>query len=494
MNKFKKWVAALCTSVLLAGVAVVGISTAASATSQEWTANPTPPAGQCVVASATQYKYSKVIPGTPPTTRTEWQVGKVFATDVYDKVEEKVGSHQEFRYKRYEWTGGHFYGSTPPYPSQGDWNQAGQTSYWTTSTVSPGNAPHGGKAIGVPYKVGQGGGGSWFVWAQVDSNTVDDYDWVKKLIHSVGDPHPSLYGPYTVHNDPFTVPFNVGSGAHVIGDTFNYGEHDDYGTLIKYKYVLVSGPTVIVVDPGTPDVTRYYLPGGGSSETNTDANWTFDTPDSPWVKIADKSRTVYQHGECPPAPVTAIPSASDPTCEADGALVIPEVPNVIFSGGANGDGPGNYNITAAAASGFTLTGEDKGPWPIEVLAKGTGLECPEVVTPVAPDIKKVATCGTYGSVTPAVTAGVTYSVEFNKETGAYTVTVVPSSDEYIFEGESQKVTFTGNVGAFEKCPTSGLALTGAEDTLPLAATGIALLLLGAAGLILKGRRKASRRA
>ena len=48
-------------------------------------------------------------------------------------------------------------------------------------------------------------------------------------------------------------------------------------------------------------------------------------------------------------------SATPPTCETAGSLVIPAQTGVVFSGGANGDGPGDYTIVASAAPGYTLT-------------------------------------------------------------------------------------------------------------------------------------------
>jgi hypothetical protein len=41
----------------------------------------------------------------------------------------------------------------------------------------------------------------------------------------------------------------------------------------------------------------------------------------------------------------------------------------------------------------------------------------------------------------------------NKQTGDWVVTATPSSSAYKFDGESQSVTFTGNVGAYVECPT-----------------------------------------
>ena len=77
-----------------------------------------------------------------------------------------------------------------------------------------------------------------------------------------------------------------------------------------------------------------------------------------------------------------------------------------------------------------------------------------VVTPVTPDVTQASTCGVYGTVTAKVTTGVNYVVTFNKLTGVWTVTATPASSAYKFDGESQTVTFSGNVGAYVECPTT----------------------------------------
>jgi len=74
------------------------------------------------------------------------------------------------------------------------------------------------------------------------------------------------------------------------------------------------------------------------------------------------------------------------------------------------------------------------------------------VTPVAPELVKTGACGTYGSVTPAVTEGVVYTTAFDKKSGAYTVTATPAKG-FHFAGDDQEVVYKGNVGAYVECTT-----------------------------------------
>lgn len=78
-------------------------------------------------------------------------------------------------------------------------------------------------------------------------------------------------------------------------------------------------------------------------------------------------------------------------------------------------------------------------------------ECGIPVVPVAPTLVTVTSCGVSGSVTPAVTDGVTYVTDFNPATGAYTVTATPNAG-YSFSGDAdQVIVFAGTVGAYEAC-------------------------------------------
>lgn len=75
-----------------------------------------------------------------------------------------------------------------------------------------------------------------------------------------------------------------------------------------------------------------------------------------------------------PVEIATAPSATAPTCDADGTLVLPNTAHITWSGGSNGDGPGTYTIVATPASGYTLNGAQD-TWVIQVLPKGTDLSC-----------------------------------------------------------------------------------------------------------------------
>lgn len=94
-----------------------------------------------------------------------------------------------------------------------------------------------------------------------------------------------------------------------------------------------------------------------------------------------------------------------------------------------------------------------------------------VVIPVAPTVVDAPACGGYGTVTPVVTAGVTYAVtSFDRQTGDWVVTATPASSAYKFDGD-QTVTFTGNAGAYVDCPTVVTIQTDPEAVSQTCVTG-----------------------
>ncbi|MEO8528090.1 MAG: collagen-binding domain-containing protein, partial [Pseudolysinimonas sp.] len=74
-----------------------------------------------------------------------------------------------------------------------------------------------------------------------------------------------------------------------------------------------------------------------------------------------------------------------------------------------------------------------------------------VSTPVTPTVTPITACGVYGSVVPASTPGVVYSITvapINGQ-GAWQVTATPAAN-FFFNG-SQTVTFSGNLGTHTDC-------------------------------------------
>ncbi len=97
---------------------------------------------------------------------------------------------------------------------------------------------------------------------------------------------------------------------------------------------------------------------------------------------------------------TAVPpTATPPTCLADGALVLPTTEGVIYESTPAGTGPGNYTVTASAAVGYVLTNplyEE----PIQVLAQLTGPQCQvNGLLPATPGVTtSAATCSANGGL------------------------------------------------------------------------------------------------
>ena len=75
------------------------------------------------------------------------------------------------------------------------------------------------------------------------------------------------------------------SGPHnATSNDYLQGEDMLFKKSTHYQYVRVGEP--VSVPNGSH--YEYYLPGGGSSLTNTDANWTTETPGEPWVKFDER--------------------------------------------------------------------------------------------------------------------------------------------------------------------------------------------------------------
>lgn len=148
-------------------------------------------------------------------------------------------------------------------------------------------------------------------------------------------------------------------------------------------------------DPATDSglVLRVELPGGATvlplSRDAVNAGtlrFAYSTGwNGPWtVEWVDFGRSTFNGDRDParfvncerdiPIVITSEPAASAPTCSADGALRLPALDHVTWSGGSNGDGPGAYTITATVDDGYTLNGAQS-TWVVQVLPKGTGLDC-----------------------------------------------------------------------------------------------------------------------
>lgn len=125
----------------------------------------------------------------------------------------------------------------------------------------------------------------------------------------------------------------------------------------------------------------------------------------------DYSGTV---GPCGNLHVTAVLwDKTDPTCAADGALVVQSEPAGITVGvSPAATGPGHYTITFTPQAGYAIDGATSQT--IDVLPQLTGDQCASIVQPVEPMITDPSCTGpgtgTAGSITlPADGGGISYT-------------------------------------------------------------------------------------
>jgi LPXTG-motif cell wall-anchored protein len=126
---------------------------------------------------------------------------------------------------------------------------------------------------------------------------------------------------------------------------------------------------------------------------------------------ADYSGTIRACGK---THVTAVLfDKTDPTCQADGKLVVKTEPTgITVHKSPSGTGPGHYTITFEAQTGYAIDGPTSQT--IDVLHKLSGEQCATPVQPVTPTITNPACTGpgtgTPGSFTlPADGGGIGYS-------------------------------------------------------------------------------------
>lgn len=191
-----------------------------------------------------------------------------------------------------------------------------------------------------------------------------------------------------------------GPAQHGSG-TYSHNGHTDQWYR-EYRYVK-NGNTESVQ---TGSHQEYYVPGGASSLTNTDANWTTDTPGSPWVKIAGVER--YKPGSEPqPAYNLYYVQGGTPSRnEADASWVRqgqgPGSPWQVF-----GD-PKTFNDTPVYETyGYSVNEPPRGAYPNVPWNKipGTQVDCPNPVDPAVEQTICVNGVPSTPTVTPATSDG-----------------------------------------------------------------------------------------
>lgn len=99
-----------------------------------------------------------------------------------------------------------------------------------------------------------------------------------------------------------------------------------------------------------------------------------------------------------PVVITVAPSATAPSCEAAGTLVVPVTPNVTWTGGTNGAGPGSYTLVATPATGFYISGQSS--FPVTVLGQLDEAECLKDASVIGDPEPTEAQCANIEEETP----------------------------------------------------------------------------------------------
>ena len=110
--------------------------------------------------------------------------------------------------------------------------------------------------------------------------------------------------PYGLPNSPYTINWRYQGGQEWWPSETGWATNLDGAGDGAWGNPVAS--RTVVLQEATPETVVFYLPGGGQSTDNTDANWTTEVPSAPWVKIDERKvvdqeswvETVY--GPCPP--------------------------------------------------------------------------------------------------------------------------------------------------------------------------------------------------
>lgn len=252
------------------------------------------------------------------------------------------------------------------------------------------------------------------------------------------------------HAHHTTVSGNVACGSNgtwVI--TWRVENWDGGGTA------TVNGSSRGVVPTGTTianDTAKTFtetVTAAATISLSVDARWSSGSTATNTGKVLASSFPT----DCAPPEVEVTapaPHVVDPTCAADGALVVPaETESVRYTQTPAGTGPGTYKVTAVAKQGYVLTGTKT--WTLTVLPKVTGRACLSEVTPLAPSAQAIERCGEYGSVTLPQTPGVAYElVDGDGREGAWKVVATALPGYVLADGAVSS--WTGELGERTECP------------------------------------------
>lgn len=202
----------------------------------------------------------------------------------------------------------------------------------------------------------------------------------------------------------------------------------DLSTVKGLKAVLTAGSSVAV---GTKTTFSIQVTAP-AFDVDTDVAWltvaasaTAATGGNPLPAEAPKvgiGKVLVEKPVTPLAP-SLVPAE---TCGVEGAVSIPQVEGVIYDQARQG---GTVTVTATAAEGFVLEEGVTALWELVIPAV---VACPEVVTPVAPELVPPEECGVPGSILIHETKGVIYATT-NVES-VYTVTATAAEGFVLAEG------------------------------------------------------------
>jgi LPXTG-motif cell wall-anchored protein len=220
---------------------------------------------------------------------------------------------------------------------------------------------------------------------------------------------------------------------------------DQCATVVQPVTPTITNPTCTGPGTGTPGSITLPANGGGISYSKNgtvvtataDATHKFVTLPSGWTPV-DAHHATYTVTYTDPSgypacleqlPTPVPPVASAPTCDTDGDLVVGTTPHVVTR--VDGTevttdthfGPGTYELTYTAASGYTFASGTTKTFSVEV--SGKTLDCP--VTPVNPTVTQSVCTGPGTHSAPVVTPGVTEGIEYAYDAGTHVVTATPDA-------------------------------------------------------------------
>lgn len=237
-----------------------------------------------------------------------------------------------------------------------------------------------------------------------------------------------------------SVPYLPTNDTAVGSNVTGANQASDWVTLsgeVCVKYENITPPYTVPAAPAGTTYSKLIIKAGNNNSPNiVHENYVWYPPN---IIVGG----LYQHLDVPsishvilctiPGPITlAAPSATAPTCDVAGTLVIPAQDHITWTGGANGDGPGSYDLTAEAHDGYTFTGTS--PVHVDVLAQLSGEACPTHLVATAPSVTP-PTCFADGSLVITPQDHISWAGGANGAgPGTYNLVASSTSASYVLDG------------------------------------------------------------